>query len=468
MVNLPLVFLCMMIFISSISNSQAGFLELSVNKGMYSKYNMALAPFACELDERYICREIQNVVEADLARSGEFALKEYDKKELLRYSVSLSEGIDVVDIERNDFQINERFRVANNIRFPHSFMIVGRIAAANNILSDNDKVIFNFNLWDIIQDKIIIGKSVSLPVQDIRRMGHIVADMVYESITGNTGHFDTQIAYAAIVDNPGQRRTSKIAIMDQDGYNVRYLEDESDFCASPKLSPNVEKILYRRHVTGSVGVVYRDLSSGERYVISKQNDVYSAPNFMPDGDNIVMAKSTGSRTDIIRYNLSTGKKKSLTLKSSINTTPSYTHDGKRIVFSSDRNGTQQIYSMNRDGTDQQRISFGNGRYSSPDCSPNDAYVTFIKMVGNSTSVGVMNLDSTKEREVVLPESEHALLEKPTWAPNSQYIVFAEEDIYGKSRLRVVDAAGQHSYEIVTETYASDPAWSRKLPIAVVH
>ena len=461
---------CVVLYISLLlfCDANAEVLKLTVNKGSYSKYNTAVIPFACELDDNYLCKEVQNVLEGDLLRSGEFTLRGYDKQEVLRYAKNVKDAIDVIDLSKNQLHINEKFELMTDSKFPHSFLIVGRLIADNRVINGvvGENIILKFKLWDVLQNKVIIAKSVELPVSDIRRVAHISADMVYEAITGHSGHFDTKIAYSAITEVGGEYH-SKIAIMDQDGYNVRYLDDVSDFCASPRLSPNVEDILYRRHNIGLVSIVHRNISSGEEHVIEKYNEVYSAPNFTPDGHYLVLAKSTGARTDIMKYDIATGKKKSLTMRSSINTTPSYTHDGKSIVFNSDRSGSQQLYIMNKDGSDQRRISFGTGKYGAPDCSPNNAYVTYVKMLGSSTSIGVMHLDGSKEREIVLPKDPDHILEKPTWSPNSQFILFSEESLSGESYLRVVDVTGYHSYEIPTETSATDPSWSRKLPLNFV-
>src|SRR5215472_15439174 len=52
-----------------------------------------------------------------------------------------------------------------------------------------------------------------------RRVAHIIADSVYERLTGEKGYFDTRVVF---VDETGpkDRRVKRLAIMDQDGANV--------------------------------------------------------------------------------------------------------------------------------------------------------------------------------------------------------------------------------------------------------
>ena len=85
------------------------------------------------------------------------------------------------------------------------------------------------------------------------------------------------------------------------------------------------------------------------------------------------------------------------------------------MFESDRGGAQQIYVMAADGGGPERISFGEGRYSTPVWSPRGDYIAFTKQNGGSFAIGVMKPDGSGER--ILTEGFHN--EGPTWAPNGR-------------------------------------------------
>ena len=53
-------------------------------------------------------------------------------------------------------------------------------------------------------------------------IGHIISDAVYTKITGVGGFFDTRIVFVD-ESGPKENRRKRLAIMDQDGANVRYL-----------------------------------------------------------------------------------------------------------------------------------------------------------------------------------------------------------------------------------------------------
>ena len=63
-----------------------------------------------------------------------------------------------------------------------------------------------------------------------RRISHIIADVICKLLLGETGYFDNRIVYVGGT-GPRDRRTKRLAIMDQDGDNNRFLTDaEAGWC----------------------------------------------------------------------------------------------------------------------------------------------------------------------------------------------------------------------------------------------
>jgi TolB protein len=146
----------------------------------------------------------------------------------------------------------------------------------------------------------------------------------------------------------------------------------------------------------------------------------------------------------------------LTDTPAIDTGPSYSPDGARIVFESDRGGSQQIYIMPAGGGQAQRISFGQGRYSTPVWSPRGDIIAFTKLGQGDFAIGVMKPDGSGER--ILTEGFHN--EGPTFAPNGRVVMFFR-DPGGKSgpSLYTIDITGRNEQRVPTPGFASDPAWS---------
>ena len=55
----------------------------------------------------------------------------------------------------------------------------------------------------------------------------MISDIIYKAMTGIDGYFDTRIVFVS-EEGPKDKRVKRLAIMDQDGFNVRALTDGRD------------------------------------------------------------------------------------------------------------------------------------------------------------------------------------------------------------------------------------------------
>ena len=178
-----------------------------------------------------------------------------------------------------------------------------------------------------------------------------------------------------------------------------------------------------------------------------------------------MSFAKNGLTDIYRFDLATQQSTQLTNSPSIDTSPSFSPDDRFITFNSDRGGTQQIYVMNADGSNVRRISYGEGRYATPVWSPRGDLIAFTKMYRGQFYIGVMAPDGSGERLI----ARGFLVEAPTWAPNGRVLMYfkqqptAEDGSGGESYLYRVDITGFNEKRMITPSFASDPAWSPRLP-----
>ena len=320
-----------------------------------------------------------------------------------------------------------------------------------------------FRLWDIFAEDQLKGQSFTTTKDNWRRVAHVIADAIYERLTGEKGYFDTRIVYVS-ESGPGTRRIKRLAIMDQDGENHKFLTSGASMVLTPRFSPNLQKITYMSYA-GTIPKVYLlDIETGEQELIAQFPGMTFAPRFSPDSKKVIMSYADNGKTNIYEYDLTNKKTKQLTKTTAIDTSPSYSPDGEKIVFNSDRAGNQQLYIMDRDGSNVQRISFGNGRYATPVWSPRGDYIAFTKMANGEFYIGVMYPDGTGERLL----ASGYLVEGPTWAPNGRVLMFFRQDKGGRRsnapvNLYSIDITGYNERMIVTPAEGSDPAWSPLLP-----
>ncbi len=113
-------------------------------------------------------------------------------------------------------------------------------------------------------------------------MAHIIADAIYERITGEKGYFDTRVVFVD-ESGPKQQRKRQLAIMDQDGVNVRMLTDGSDLVLTPRFSPNRQEITYMSFAGQQPRVYLLQLETGQREVVGNFPGMTFSPRFSPDG-----------------------------------------------------------------------------------------------------------------------------------------------------------------------------------------
>jgi TolB protein len=320
-----------------------------------------------------------------------------------------------------------------------------------------------FRLWDVLPQTQIQGTAYTTTQANWRRIAHIMADVIYERLLGEKGYFDTRIVYIAAT-GPRGRRTKRLAIMDQDSENNRFLTDGSWLVLTPRFHPTRDEIAFMSYANNRPRVYLFDLSSGRQSVLGDFAGMTFAPRFSPDGSSVIMALANGSGSDIVTVELASRATRRLTQSGAIDVSPCYSPDGSQIVFASDRGGDQQIYIMGAGGGGAKRISFGSGRYATPVWSPRGDLIAFTRYGGEAAdfSIGVMHPDGSGER--ILTQSW--AVEGPTFAPNGRVIMFWREtrarDARGtgfSSRLVTIDITGFNERIAPTPTDASDPAWS---------
>lgn len=378
---------------------------------------------------------IRDVVIADLERSGLFRI--IPKSSYIEKLNSINDRPTFVD-----------WKAVNS----HA-LVQG---AVSDIDENNLKV--EFRLWDVPAESQLKGQSFTTTKDNWRRIAHVISDAIYERLTGEKGYFDTRVVYVS-ESGPKNRRIKRLAIMDQDGENHKFLTSGESMALTPRFSPNLQKITYMSYAGAQPKVYVLDIETGRQELLGQFPGMTFAPRFSPDSNRVLLSYAANGRTNIYELTLGNKNYKQLTNTSAIDTSPSYSPDGEKIVFNSDRGGNQQLYVMNADGSNVERISYGTGRYATPVWSPRGDYIAFTKMANGEFYIGVMYPDGSGERLL----ASGFLVEAPTWAPNGRVLMYFRQDRGGPVKLYSIDLTGYNERQMVTPTEASDPAWSPLLP-----
>jgi TolB protein len=403
--------------------------EIDLSKANVEPLPIAITDFAGE----QVARDIAAVIEADLKSTGIFG-----------------------PIEKAAF-IDKIQGTSGVPRFEDWRIINAQALVTGAVTQEADgRLKAEFRLWDVFAGQQIVGQQFFTSPQNWRRVAHIVADAIYEALTGEKGYFDTRIVFVD-EQGPKSKRVKRLAIMDQDGENLRTLTKGADLVLTPRFSPSRQEITYMSYEGGNPRVYLLQIETGQRELVSNFPNMTFSPRFSPDGQKIIMSLQQDGNSNIYVMDLRSRSMTRLTNTAAIDTAPSYSPDGSQIVFESDRGGRQQLYVMNADGSNQQRISFGQGSYGTPVWSPKGDYIAFTKQAGGQFAIGVMKPDGSGER--ILTEGYHN--EGPTWAPNGRVLMFFRETPgeNGGAKIHSIDITGYNERQIPTPGFASDPAWS---------
>jgi len=445
MKKIILIFLSLIIF----NKSAIALVEVDITRGNLDPLPIAVSPLHVESDSAEIIQdgkviknigeEISKIIEVNFRRSGLFNPLKKD---------SFVQNPDIAHVKP---------------RFEDWTLIKAQALVTGKVKVEDDKLRAEFRLWDVVAAKEMVGLAFSTTSSNWRRIAHIISDKIYQRLTGEEGYFDTRIIYVSET-GPKTQRYKKLAIMDQDGANVKYLTLGNELVLTPRFSPKNQLVTYLSYFRNLPRVYLLDIETGVQEVVGDFPGMTFAPRFSPDGKKIIMSFAKDGNSDIYTMNMETRVVERITDHTSIDTSPSYSPDGKYIAFNSDRSGLQQIYVMRSDGSNVKRITFGKGLYGTPVWSPRGDLIAFTKVHKGKFYIGVMRTDGSGERLL----TENFYQEAPSWSPNGRVLIFYREtktDSKGEgfsAKLWSIDLTGYNERLIETETDGSDPSWSSLL------
>ena len=436
-------------YLSIFSNSAIALVEVDITRGNLDPLPIAVSPLYIEPGSKEIKQdgniiknigeEISKVIEMNFRRSGLFNPLKKD---------SFVQNPDIAHVKP---------------RFEDWRLIKAQALVTGKVTVSDDKLRAEFRLWDVVAAKEMIALAFATTPDNWRRVAHIISDKIYQRLTGEEGYFDSRIIYVSETGKKTQRY-KKIAIMDQDGANVKYLTLGNELVLTPRFSPRNQLVTYLSYFRNLPRVYLLDIETGVQEVVGDFPGMTFAPRFSPDGNKIIMSFAQDGNSDIYTMDIKTRAVERITDHTSIDTSPSYSPDGKYICFNSDRSGLQQIYVMRSDGSNVKRITFGKGLYGTPVWSPRGDLIAFTKVHQGKFYIGVMRSDGSGERLL----TENFYQEAPSWSPNGRVLIFYREtktDSKGEgfsAKLWSIDLTGYNERLIETETDGSDPSWSSLL------
>ncbi|WP_296243868.1 MULTISPECIES: translocation protein TolB [unclassified Psychrobacter] len=320
--------------------------------------------------------------------------------------------------------------------------------------SNRGKVVTDYEVIEVKTGRVIEGKQTLTADnnnESMRYAAHVIADKVYELITGIPGDFSGRIAYIEEV-GVGKDKVSRLKVMDADGENAKIITEVAGSIFSPTWSPDGNRIAYSVQRDKSYPVIYiQNVSGGGATVLTPFPGSNLSPSFSPDGSKILFSSSFEGSADIYEISASGGQPRRITNWPSSEVQPSYAPDGKSFVFVSDRAGFNKprIYRYEFGSGRTTQVS-SNGYATSPQFSSDGSQIAFL----SGRSAAIMN----NRGAITANLGNTGIDEAPSFSPNGKRVVYASKQ-GGKGVLTIKSLNGGGAFGKSGQGTIRSPVWS---------
>jgi TolB protein len=402
-------------------------LEITVSGGEQAAQPIAVVPFGRPAD---VTVDLAEVIAADLARSGQFAP--------IPPGDMLERPTDIAQVNYR----NWRALAVDNV-------VVGRL-----LRDPAGKMTARFQLVDVLRAQQLMAYDV--PVTDPRRLrpvGHQIADLIYEKLTGIPGYFNSQIAYVAATGRP-ENRVYQIVVADADGASPVTVATSREPLISPAWSPDRRQLAYVGYERGRSAIYIHTLATGDLRRFVSEKGINGAPAWSPDGRSLAITLSFEKNPDIYVMDVARGAHRPITTHFAIDTEPAWSPDGRQIAFTSDRGGQPQVYVVPSSGGEARRLTFEGKQNLRPRYSPDGKSLALVNVNETGYRIGLLDL-ATRQLRIL---SAGPLDESPSFAPNGAVVIYSAQGKQG-NELATVTVDGRIRQRLTQPGNVYEPAWS---------
>jgi TolB protein len=375
--------------------------------------------------------------------------------EILANDLTLSGFFKVIDVPRLPAPLREREGVPSTASLQEWIPAGGEILLAGETLLESNGLNFKlkFHLFDLVEQKHLIGKQYEGSLQALRSAVHRMADEVVFQITGEKGVHNTKLAYTVL-----QGASKEIFISDFDGANVKQVTQNQSINLSPAWSPDGKKIAFTSYLKRNPDLYLVDVDGKNLQRFSYYPGLNVSPSWSPDGKKIALMMGMEGKSDIFLIDTNGGNPRKLTKGHGNEASPTWSPNGESIAFVSDRSGSPQIYIMGGDGTNLRRLTFEGNYNTNPSWSPKGDRIAFCGRAEGRFHIFTIGRDGSGLRRMTSNPGNN---ESPSWSPDGRYIAFSSSRA-GASKIFIMNANGFNQRGLTSSKGGeASPAWSRR-------
>lgn len=423
--------LLILLFLASLMPGNASaVLTIQISGGVEAGMPIAVVPFEWR-GKAPPPVDLRNIIAGDLYRSGRF--------EILPVDDYLSRPSDNRQVRYKDWRLIKA-----------EALVVGRVRPLGA-----DRFEIQFQLFDVFREQQLVGHRWEVGQSKLRKVAHQVSDLVFKTLTGNSGAFDSRIAYVEVERIASTGPTYRLMVADSDGFNPRKIVASSDSMLSPAWSPDGRYLAYVSFEDGRSKIVIQEIKTGNRMKVSERPGINGAPAWSPDGKRLAVTLSHEGSPEIYLMDIEGQRLQRLTNHSAIDTEPAWAPNGKSLVFTSDRSGRPQIYRVSARGGKVVRLTFEGKENACASFSPDGKNLVMVTNQGKGQQIGVFSL-SDKSLRIL---TDGPFDESPAYAPNGSMVLYATQRS-GREIMEFISTAGRARQVLRSQKDAiREPAWA---------
>ncbi len=366
------------------------------------------------------------VVRSDLEMSGAFQL--LDEKSFID-----SDGIAAAEVKYADWQN------------------VGAQGLVKTRLTLNGKELsVEFRAHEVAAQKEVASKALSGAVDDVRALGHALADEIFRTFTGEPGAFRTKIAVVKKVQ--GEKH---VFVIDIDGEGARQITTDGGLNLLPGWSPEGKSLLYTSYRFDNPDLFEKSVDGGAPRPLSRRAGLNTGGRVSPDGTKIAVTLSQDGNSELYLLDRSGNVVRRLTNQWGIDTSPSWSPDGSQLAFVSSRGGHPDLYLMDVASGNSRRLTFKGEYNQTPSFSPRGTHIAFTaRDEHNVFDIFVLNVKTNEVKRVTQGQGNN---EEPSFSPNGRLMVFTTTR--NKARQLVIsNLDGTRQTVLASMGEHTSPAW----------
>jgi tol-pal system beta propeller repeat protein TolB len=321
-------------------------------------------------------------------------------------------------------------------------------------------------LKDPVTNDSFFSKKYLCHEHNIIQQGHMIADELMPTLTGESGPMLSTLAYCKQLSN----NHKIVCIADYACRLEKPVVTAKTINIAPAWHTKAPGLCYSQFTRTNSRLMFVDLPSNKHNIVCSYDGLNMQPSFSPDGAQAALCLSSKGNSEIYLYDQAickaAGKRvfKQLTQNKGNNVSPCLLESGDLVFCSDYQTGSPQIYLKRTTTGAVKRLTSGKGYCASPHYNPITKQLVYTRYANGAFQLWSMDLSREQFVEKQLTFNAGDKLE-PSWSACGKYVAFtyAKYDNKLKKRMSQIAVLNTQSSNIRILTTSPEqksfPSWT---------